>query len=268
MNINLPEVMAQLDEQGFCILPGVLSGEHLRKAQKAFHAAMEETEQRGIPLTNPMLDPNGQNLRVNNLPDLGQDFIEMLRHPATWPVVQALLGDDALVSNFTANVALPGSGAMRIHSDQALVVPPPWTQSWAMNMIWCLDDVHEANGATRYLPGSHHYQSFEDVPADAEERLQPFTAPAGSVIAMEGRLWHTSGHNVTKAERRTMLFAYYTRSFIRQQVNWEAALSAETKSRLDDDARGLLGLPLHGNIHSNITGAGLVMRDGTETNIG
>jgi hypothetical protein len=35
--------------------------------------------------------------------------------------------------------------------------------------------------------------------------------------------------------------------FIRPQINWEAALPAESKSSLDRDARALLGLSVMGN---------------------
>jgi fumagillin biosynthesis dioxygenase len=161
--------------------------------------------------------------------------------------VTAVLGPHFLVSNFTANIALPGSGSMRLHSDQALVVPPPWPYSWAANIIWCLDDVHEANGATRYLPGSHKFQSLDEVPIDALENTLPFEAPAGSFIVMEGRLWHTSGRNVTSDERRRMMFAYYSSDFIRQQMNWAITLPASVQRGMDKDTKQLFGLMPAGN---------------------
>src|ERR1700691_5592374 len=109
---------------------------------------------------------------------------------------------------------------MRLPTDQALVIPPPWNQPWAMNVIWCLYDLHERNGATRYLPSSHRCLRFEGVPAHANEQTVPFVAKVGSVIAMEGRLWHTSGANVTQNEERAIMFAYYTMNLIRPQINW------------------------------------------------
>ncbi len=91
-------------------------------------------------------------------------FIELLRHPVARALVEATIGPEWLVSNFTANVALPGSGSMNVHSDQALVVPPPWKEPWAINVIWCFDDVHEANGATRHIPGSQHWRASRMCP--------------------------------------------------------------------------------------------------------
>ena len=83
-----------------------------------------------------------------------------------------MLADVVVTDGFTGNVALPGSGSMRLHSDQALAVPPPWPEPLSMNVIWCVDDVHKANGATRYLPGSHRYRTIDDLPADAGDRLR------------------------------------------------------------------------------------------------
>ncbi|GLR66625.1 hypothetical protein GCM10010909_13050 [Acidocella aquatica] len=98
------------------------------------------------------------------------------------------------------------------------------------------------NGATRYLPGSHHYQMPEDVPADAMNKTLAFKAPAGSFIAMDGRLWHSSGKNVTKNEQRRMMFAYYSSDFIRQEMNWNACLPTDIQDGLGERARELFGL--------------------------
>jgi ectoine hydroxylase-related dioxygenase (phytanoyl-CoA dioxygenase family) len=231
-----------MDENGFCIIPSVLKGDELARVREAYDRAIATMKSQGIDTYSPLLDPNAQNIRVNNLPDFDPVFVELLRHPIGIPVMREVLGPDGYVSNFTANTALPGAKSMKIHSDQALLVPPPWLEPWAMNLIWCLDDVHEANGATRYLPGSHRFKTFEDVPPDASSKTLPFIAPAGSVVAMEGRLWHTSGANVTKDQPRSLLFALYSRGFVRAQVSWEITLSDKTKAGLDQDTRELMGM--------------------------
>jgi fumagillin biosynthesis dioxygenase len=251
------EIREQLDEQGFCIIPNVLGEPELRRVQ----ATIERLIATSASPHQPSLDPNEANIRLHNLPVLDSVFIDLLCDPTALDIVESLLGPGFLVSNFSGNIALPGSRSMRLHSDQALVIPPPWLHPWAINVIWCVDDVHARNGATRYLPGSHLYKVFEDVPADALSQMRPFEAPAGSVIAMEGRLWHTSGANVTADQRRGMLFAYYSSDFVRGQMNWEAAFSEETKVGLDPYRRQLFGLGLEGNTRIART---LVMRDDSQ----
>jgi ectoine hydroxylase-related dioxygenase (phytanoyl-CoA dioxygenase family) len=241
-------IAAQLTEHGFCVVENVISPSQVASIMARLWAIAEGITQAGGTTHTAILDPNAQNVRVYDLPEHDPVFVELLRHPIALGIARDLLGEDMIVSNFSANIARPGSQSMRLHSDQALVIPPPWIEPWAMNIIWCLDDVHEGNGATRYLPGSHRLTGFADIPADAVERTLPFAAPAGSLIAMDGRMWHMSGENRTADENRAMMFAYYTRDFIRQQVNWNAALSPEVQMSFDDETRALFGLGPAGNI--------------------
>lgn len=255
---DLDSILSQVAEHGFCVVPNVLDEAELARVREAFQAATDEMTRRGLVVHDPRLDPNPHNIRVNNLPDMDPIFVELLRHPRALPIVHAMLGENALVSNFSANVALPGSASMNIHADQALVAPAPWNQCWLMNVIWCLDDVRAENGGTLYIPGSHRFRERGDVPPKDARELASLTAPAGSFIVMEGRLWHTSGVNVTENERRALLFALYGSNFLRQQMNWEALLSDATKASLDEHARALFGLgPL-----SNVYGVDLIMQEG------
>ncbi|WP_216911052.1 phytanoyl-CoA dioxygenase family protein [Nocardia noduli] len=241
----LAEAETSLREHGWCVVPDVLTADQVALGKDLLWKAAEAQAAAGVSASH--LDPNDRNVRVYNLPAVDRYFIDLLEHPAALALVRSVLDTPELVSNFTANIALPGSGAMRIHSDQALVVPEPWVQPWAINIIWCLDDVHEANGATRFLPGSHHFSRMADLPADAADRMQAYSAPAGSMIAMDGRVWHTSGSNVTADEQRAMLFAYYSVDFLRQQMNWSMTLPPKTIEAMSSETRTLFGIGASGN---------------------
>jgi ectoine hydroxylase-related dioxygenase (phytanoyl-CoA dioxygenase family) len=78
--------------------------------------------------------------------------------------------------------------------------------------------------------------------------MRPFEASAGSIIAMDGRVWHTSGANVTKNEERALLFGYYSRDFLRPQTNWNAALSPATIATLSPQLQQWLGLGMNANV--------------------
>jgi len=241
------EPLEHFHEHGFAVLPGVLPADAVRAARAALVAAVEKSEARGMPTRLEALDPGGRNLRIYELVAHDPIFAELALHPRVLPLVDALLANDALLSNFTANIALPGSRAMNPHCDESTVMPEPWPVMYSMNAIWCLDDVDEENGATRYLPGSQHITCFAEVPDDPTVGMRSFEASAGSVILMHGRMWHTSGANTSEDRERALLFAFYARSFLRTQCNWNRSLSRETRRGLSPELQERLGV-LGGNM--------------------
>lgn len=78
--------------------------------------------------------------------------------------------------------------------------------------------------------------------------LIPFEAKAGSIICMDGRIWHTSGKNITKDQDRALLFGAYNAPWLRGQVNWAAGLSEKTKEGLSEQMKDWLGTDVNGNI--------------------
>ncbi|MBV9996162.1 MAG: phytanoyl-CoA dioxygenase family protein [Caulobacteraceae bacterium] len=246
-----------LRDEGWCVIPGVLAPDRAAGLRADLWRAVEERERCGLPTRGLPTDPNEHNVRVLNLPEHGQAFVDLVEHPLALDMATALLGGEFLISNATANIALPGALSMTLHADQAIVVPEPWLDPWSVNVIWCFDDVREANGATRYVPGSHKVRWRSELPVDALGLTRAFEAEAGSMIVMDGRLWHTSGANVTENEERAMVFCYYSVGFVRPQVNWNAALPPGLQDSFPPRLRRLFGLDTSGN-HKR--GAHLMLR--------
>lgn len=235
-------VLDHFEEHGWAVIDGVLGRDEVAHAGAELVAAAEASEARGIPTRMDYLDPGGCNIRIYDLIEYSPVFADLVIHPQVIAYVAELLDHDLSVSNFSANIALPGSRSMNAHNDQSTVMPEPWVELWSMNAIWCFDDIDESNGATRYLPGSHRFTRFAEVPPDPAAAMRSFEASAGSVVLMDGRLWHTSGENTTEDRERAMAFAFYTRSFLRHQNNWWRALSPETRKGLDPQLKEWLGL--------------------------
>lgn len=247
MNGIDPAVRDHVEEHGWAVLPDVLTPDQVAAARAALLRAADASEARGMPTRMDYLDPGGQNIRVYDLLAHDPVFLDLVTHPAVLPTVADLLDGDLAISNFTANIALPGSRSMNAHNDQSTVMPEPWLACYTMNAIWCLDDTDEANGATRYLPGSHRFTTFAEVPDDPTAGMRAFEATAGSVILMDGRMWHTSGANTTTDRERALLFAFYACSFLRHQANWGRSLPREVRATLSPQVKEWLGLGL-GNI--------------------
>ncbi len=248
--LGLQAALASLAADGVAIVPDVLTSAEAASALDRLWAASGESERRGIPTHIANLDPNANNVRVFNLIDLDPLFATLIAHPVADAIVGGLLGRDYIVSNFTANIARPGSEPMVVHSDLAAVVPPPWTDPLSVNVIWCLTDLTVDNGATLHIPGSHHYRTLADVPADPVAHMVPFVARAGSLVVMEGRIWHTSGRNTTADEDRALLFGYYTKPFIRPQWNFTAPLAPDVQAAMSPIMRYRLGLDVTLNMPS------------------
>jgi ectoine hydroxylase-related dioxygenase (phytanoyl-CoA dioxygenase family) len=244
----IAHAVATVQRDGYAVVPEVLARDEAGRVLERLWEAAAESERRGLPNFAEGLDPNASNVRVWNLIDLDPVFAELIAHPVADAIVTGLLGASYIISNFTANIARPGSGSMMVHSDQSLVMPPPWHAGHCLNVIWCLTDVRPENGATLYLPGSHHFTTAEDVPADAAVRMRPFEASAGSIVVLDGRVWHTSGCNVTEAEDRALLFGFYSQPFLRPQWNHSVGLSPETQAAMPEIMRYRLGLDQWQNV--------------------
>lgn len=242
MTLNMEEAKGHLKEHGWVRIPSVLSKEEAEDALVRLWKAKSASEASGENTFQPILDPNPSNVRVFYLPELGAYWRDMLVDPTALGLAKSLLGEQLLVSNFSANIARPGAESMALHSDQSIVLPVPWLDIWAVNMVWCLTRTTKENGATLYIPGSNKWTTWDDVPDNAPELLVPFEADAGDIVAIDGRLWHTSGSNDTKNEDRAILFAYYSAPHMRLLTNWSAKLPKELQETLGQQMKELLGL--------------------------
>ncbi|KAH8689749.1 putative phytanoyl-CoA dioxygenase [Phaeosphaeriaceae sp. PMI808] len=251
---NLEDAKAHLNEHGWVKVSSVLSKQEAAHALERLWVAKAASESSGEATFQPILDPNSSNVRVFYLPELDELFRDMLVDPTSLQLTESVLGPKFLVSNFSANIARPGAESMALHSDQSIVLPEPWHNIWAVNVIWCLTRMTKENGATLYIPGSNKWTCWTDVPENAPELLVPFEAEAGDIVVLDGRLWHTSGRNVTENEDRAILFAYYSAPYMRPLTNWSAKLPKELQENLSPKLHEMLGLSHIGYVvHGDLT---------------
>ena len=92
-----------------------------------------------------------------------------------------------------------------------------------MVMFWCLDDFTTENGGTHVIPGSHRWPAEHLVKPPSRDLVVPINAPAGSVFAWDGRLWHGTGPNLAGEPRRS-IGTFWCLPWMRQQENWVSAV--------------------------------------------
>lgn len=224
------EAKEQLRALGYCLLPTVLMDRDLHTIRELLDEIAAHELGAGTHWNT-----NG-NQRIFALCNKHNLFLDLAAHPAALAMATHLLGPDRLLSSITANIALPGNRAQALHTDQQYVTPPwPWPAT--INILWLIDCFSEANGGTRVVPGTHLFGMppfSPDIPTVAVE------APAGSLLCIDGRLWHAAGQNSTGAPRRAIL-SYYCLPFLRQQENIFRSLPHHLRRRLTPELRQLLG---------------------------
>jgi ectoine hydroxylase-related dioxygenase (phytanoyl-CoA dioxygenase family) len=238
---DLEQAKADLAEHGLCLIADALPPAKLRRVRDALYRAAEEDRARGWEQKFiGDYEHDSTNQRIWNLLSREPVFIDLVEHPASLEIVRHLIGWPALLSNISANITGPGGGEMILHADQGYM-PEPWARPQGVNMIWCVDDFTEENGGTRIVPGSH---LLNRTPRDDEQGAETVAleAPAGTLVAMEGRVWHKTGFNRTEAEKRAGIFAWYTLPIYLPQENWYLSLNPAVRQFASETLLELLGL--------------------------
>lgn len=234
---DLSRAEQDLRSDGLAIVDGVLDGETLKTVRDTLYRVAEQDVRRGRVEEALSTDTGSQ--RVWNLVSRDPAFCDLAEHPAALQLVKSALAWPVLLSNISANITGPGTGEMLLHADQG-AFPGPWLGPHVINIAWCIDDFTEANGATRIVVGSH-LENRQALASEADTPTVPMEAKAGSMIAIDGRLWHKTGTNITKGERRAGIFAVYTLPIYLPQENWFLSLDPAVRQFGSDTLLRLLG---------------------------
>jgi ectoine hydroxylase-related dioxygenase (phytanoyl-CoA dioxygenase family) len=232
------ELPGRMTDTGFCVLPDVLGARQVAAVRRrVLKQAAREAE---AGLTSHIYD-HGASQRVWLLVNKGQEFVDLIRSPAAVGFACAAFGADPLLSSAQANLVGPGGQPMALHAEQGFL-PPPWPPyPMIVSAIWLLTDFTTENGATEVIPGSHLQQGDWLNHRDQLAEPTPIVAPAGSMVAMDGRLLHRSGANRSSGPHRCAIIVNYCQPFIRQQENIFLSGVPGLRDRADGLPARLLG---------------------------
>ena len=232
--------LAELDEQGFTILEGVVPEDLRLELVDTIDRSMDAV---GTPLgTNVFL--GRQTRRLFNLL-LARPHVRpgpAVRTDALAGRGRARRGRAAVVAD--GDLHGPGPGAQPFHCRRRLHPAPPPARALRCVAIWALTDFTPENGATRIVPGSHR---FDHIPGKGEvtDGWVEAVMPAGSVLVYDGSAWHGGGANRTD-ERRLGIVCNHCAGWVRQEEDQLLALDRDYVARLPPRLQrmvGLLGVP-------------------------
>jgi len=274
---------ANLDEFGYCLIENALSAEEVIRLRSRLEEQAAGEKQRGLASEDAEPNDTGVNQRIWFLVNKGKVFRDLLHHNVVRTLVRHILGDEFLLSSVTANIAKPG-GVMGLHTDQWWMPKPvqplqeavkpgsmtgakfrgrrlgredavpskSMSPAVACNVMWMLTDFTEENGATHVVPRSHLSGKQPDVDLDKDVESIPAVAPAGTAMVFEGRLWHSTGSNVSDAPRLGAL-SYFCAPQFRQQENLTVGTDPAVLRDAPPELLGLLGFKVwqgYGRIES------------------
>jgi ectoine hydroxylase-related dioxygenase (phytanoyl-CoA dioxygenase family) len=109
----------------------------------------------------------------------------------------------------------------------------------SVNIFFAIDAFTEDNGATLMVPGSHQRA---DAPSALymENSAVPATCAAGAALVFDSTLWHAAGLNRSGSDRLA-INQQFTRSYIKQQIDYVRALGESTVRAQSDRTQQLLG---------------------------
>lgn len=283
---DLSMAKSNIDRFGYCLLKDALSQDQVAamRARLVEQAAAER--QLGAAYEDGGPDQNwgsfrdetgrvrpeaftaaagGVNQRLWMLINKGRVFHQVLFEERVREVVSHVLGDEYLLSSFTANIAKAGGVEMDLHTDQWWMPSPtrpgrkalpvgsitrerfdadgegtPWmiAPPAAVNVLWMLVEFTAGNGGTRVVPGSHLFGRQPEKGSNAEAVAAE--GPAGTALVIDARIWHGTGANVTGGERLALLTTFCGPQF-RPQENLTVGTSPEVLNDASPELLALLG---------------------------
>ena len=188
-----------------------------------------------------------QTKRLTNLITLSSTFrSEIIDHDLLHALGEAVYRDEAGDHWMTTAQVIeigPGNKAQLLHRDLennpfaiGLGKAGPMVM---VNFLIALTDFTEENGATRIIPGSNHWDDYED--RGTPDMTVPAEMKAGDVIFFNGKVSHGGGANVTASEYRRGLTIPLQPAYLNVEEAYPFLVDLELVKTLSPRVQKLIG---------------------------
>jgi len=228
------DAAAELQDNGFVVIPGPKAPAHIEELIHAYDAAIAAASAGDVRV-------GSTSTRVTDFVNRGPVFDDVYVFSPLLDACARVIGRPSKLSSFHARTVRSQSPAQELHVDVQRD-----SADWPLlGFILMIDAFRPDNGATRFVPGSHCWMR---TPADT--MADPRTAhddevlacgPAGSLLVFHGSTWHGHTANTSSRPRRSLQGAFIPRDG-RAAIDWAARMPAETRARLSPLAQHVLAL--------------------------
>ena len=232
------QFIKELDVYGYAVFENYLSDETVKilldKVDKLYQA---EKNYSGVP------ERDLYDKIIYNLQNKDKVFIDILSDDFVVDVCKTKLNDpyyrflpdtegNYILSYYNAR----SSGSkLDLHIDS--YIPAAGDRTWAMQVVFVLEDMTINNGCTIVVPGSHKSNRYTDRELVKTKALE---AKAGSLVIWDSRLWHGTEENTAKMSR-WLLIATFTSWWIKQSMDIPRSLPDEIYKKLSPQQKAMLG---------------------------
>ena len=206
------------------------------------HKDIRESNNNGI-----ISDGVAMNILASN--DLFIKFLqEMQDRRLIKDIEEHYFKDECILNSFTALSNIPSETSLfykKVHRD---IRGYSGSTNILLNMLVMIDDFSVENGGTLLLPYSH---LKEDEPTEElwEENKVSIKGKAGDIILWNSNIFHTSGINKTKQDRRGLPITF-SLPYYKQLLDYPRALGYKRISEFNLETQKLLGY--HSRVPSSI----------------
>jgi len=184
--------LTALERDGYIVQPHALDPDRVHALRQAFDAAPAEG--------------GTQHVRIEPGIPSYETWLELRQHETVHALAATVLDRAFEVRDLHGRNPLPGFGQQGLHADwMPRASGEPY---YVVTALFMLDDFTPDNGATRVVPGTHRQmatvpKSFaQPLAHHPDEKL--VTGKAGSLLLMNGHLWHSGTRNTSNGPRRVV----------------------------------------------------------------
>ena len=236
----LRSVLESVSTRGYAVVEGVLSRSFLESTRDAMYRTQEEILR---DVGRERLERAGENGVLRLMMKYDPHFFRFLEIPELLEIIDSTVSNTAIM-HLQNGFILPSSTTeqtaglfqYRFHQDFPRVLNGYIA---SMNVMFAIDEFSTETGATHVVPRTHQLTTPPDQDYCAQNAVA-VECPAGSMLVFDSTLWHAAGAN-TSGKDRLAINHQFTRSYIKQQIDYVRALGDATVLAQQPRTQQLLG---------------------------